>query len=175
MISCLSTWSLNKQLPFPRFPLSPFPGLSVNSGRPPWIAELLQWQSEGIVHKFPGSQWLDISSVLPAAHAGMGCRSPGNLNKMQIKAGMEGCSLRVHSSVVVKLRCRDGWGSAPRVPPHLYPPRSAWNTLASVFPAHTPADAAGLQSPVHVLSDESLSFSTRSRWTSVMAQPQRVR
>lgn len=122
MISCLSTWSLNKQLPFPRFPLSPFPGLSVNSGRPPWIAELLQWQSEGIVHKFPGSQWLDISSVLPAAHAGMGCRSPGNLNKMQIKAGMEGCSLRVHSSVVVKLRCRDGWGSAPRVPHICIPP-----------------------------------------------------
>lgn len=60
--------------------------------------------------------------VLPAAHAGMGCRSPGNLSKMQIKAGMEGCSLRVHSSVVVKLHRRDGWGSAPRVPHTCAPP-----------------------------------------------------
>lgn len=104
----------------------------------------------------------------------MWCGSPGNLNKMQIKAGIEGCSLRIHSFAVVELHCKDGWGSAPRVP-HICVPRSAWNTLASVFPSYTLTDVAGIQFPVHVLSDESLSFSTCSWWTSKMAQPQRVR
>lgn len=101
---------------------------------------------------------------------GCGCRSPRNLSKVQIKIGMEGCAVRVRSSVMLRLHYKeDQVYNSQNITTSVSLQVSMEYPGICVSP-HTPSDVAGLHFPFHVLSDESMFFPTCS-WSDLRSGP----
>lgn len=111
----------------------------------------------------------DFSSVLSASR-GVGTSHLQILVRCGLRSGWRAV-FKSPQFAMLRLHCKDERYTAPRVSPHPCPP--CQHGIPCVSPTFTPTHVAGLHFPFHVLSDESVSFSTCG-WSDLRGGPATV-